>query len=121
MSASSAGIMVIHSKDDATVPTKYGYDKFYEAFADDDRFDFVLYENRGHDYLLYSDASREYRNKLNEDYKNYVESSGKEYSAQTKEEFMTQNLDKKKCFEPDKELMERILGLYDKYCIAENK
>ena len=56
-----AGIMVVHSKDDTTVPTKYGYDKFYEAFGNSDRFEFVLYEDKGHDYLFYSEAAWTYR------------------------------------------------------------
>ena len=65
---------------------------------------------------MYSDDSKAYRDELNENYKNYVESSGKEYSEETKSEFMAKNLDKKKCFEPDKELMERIVGLFDEWC-----
>ena len=116
MASSDAGIMIIHSKDDETVPTKYGYDKFYEEFAEDNRFEFLLYEDRGHSFILYSDDSKAYRDELNENYKNYVESSGKEYSEETKSEFMATHLDKKKCFEPDKELMERIVGLFDEWC-----
>jgi len=111
-----AGIMVVHSKDDATVPTKYGYDKFYEAFGNSDRFEFVLYEDKGHDYLFYSEAAWAYREQLNADYKSYVEDNGREYSAETKEEFMNGYLDKKQCFEPDPVLMEQILNMFDTYC-----
>ena len=111
-----AGIMVVHSKDDTTVPTEYGYDKFYEAFGDSDRFAFVLYEDRGHSYLFYSEAAEVYREQLNEDYRSYVEENGKEYCAEVKEEFMNTYLDKKKCFEPDPVLMEQILEMFDTYC-----
>ena len=111
-----AGIMIVHSKDDATVPTKYGYDKFYEAFGNSDRFEFVLYEDKGHDYLFYSEAAWAYREQLNADYKSYVEDNGREYSAETKEEFMNGYLDKKQCFEPDPVLMEQILNMFDTYC-----
>ena len=111
-----AGIMVVHSKDDATVPTKYGYDKFYEAFGNSDRFEFVLYEDKGHDYLFYSEAAWAYREQLNADYKSYVEDNGREYSAETKEEFMNGYLDKKQCFEPDPVLMEQIIEMFDTYC-----
>lgn len=111
-----AGIMVVHSKDDTTVPTKYGYDKFYEAFGNSDRFEFVLYEDKGHDYLFYSEAAWAYREQLNADYKSYVEDNGREYSAETKEEFMNGYLDKKQCFEPDPALMEQILNMFDTYC-----
>ena len=112
----NAGIMVVHSKDDATVPTKYGYDKFYEAFGNSDRFEFVLYEDKGHDYLFYSEAAWAYREQLNADYKSYVEDNGREYSAETKEEFMNGYLDKKQCFEPDPILMKQILNIFDTYC-----
>ena len=111
-----AGIMIVHSKDDTTVPTKYGYDKFYEAFGNSDRFEFVLYEDKGHDYLFYSEAAWAYREQLNADYKSYVEDNGREYSAETKEEFMNGYLDKKQCFEPDPVLMEQILNMFDTYC-----
>ena len=111
-----AGIMVVHSKDDTTVPTKYGYDKFYEAYGNSDRFEFVVYEDKGHDYLFYSEAAWAYREQLNADYKSYVEDNGREYSAETKEEFMNGYLDKKQCFEPDPVLMEQILNMFDTYC-----
>lgn len=111
-----AGIMVVHSKDDTTVPTKYGYDKFYEVFGNSDRFEFVLYADKGHDYLFYSEAAWAYREQLNADYKAYVEDNGREYSAETKEEFMNGYLDKKQCFEPDPVLMEQILNMFDEQC-----
>ena len=111
-----AGIMVVHSKDDATVPCQYGYETFYEAFGNSPRFEFVLFEDRGHSYLFYSEASQAYREQLNQDYKSYVEDNDKEYCAEVKEEFMNSYLDKKKCFEPDPILMEQILDMFDTYC-----
>lgn len=116
MANSEAGIMIVHSKDDETVPIEYGYNKFYEAFGNSDRFEFVLYEDRGHSYLFYSDAAEAYREQLNADYKAYVENNGKKYSAKVKEEFMNQYLDKKQCFAPDPVLMERIINMFDAYC-----
>lgn len=116
LAKTNAGIMIVHSKDDTTVPTKYGYDKFYEEFGSSERFEFVLYEDKGHDYLFYSEAAWAYREQINEDYKSYVEDNGKEYCAETKEEFMNEYLDKKQCFEPDPVLMEQILNMFDTYC-----
>ncbi len=116
MEKTDAGIMVVQSRDDTVVPTSYGYDKFYEAFGDDDRFQFVLYEDRGHNYLFCSDEANLYREQLNADYKSYVEDGGREYSAEVKEEFMNSNLDKKQCFELDPVLMKQILNMYDTYC-----
>ena len=116
LAKTNAGIIIVHSKDDTTVPTTYGYDKFYKEFGSSDRFEFVLYEDKGHDYLFYSEAAWAYREQLNKDYKSYVEDNGKEYCAETKEEFMNGYLDKKQCFEPDPVLMEQILNMFDIYC-----
>ena len=117
MKNTDAGIMIVHSKDDTTVPTKYGYDKFYKEFAGDNRFQFVLYENKGHNYLFYSDEAGEYREQVNQAYKEYVESHGGEYNAEIKEEFMSNCVDKIKLFEPNSVLMAKILNMYDTYCL----
>lgn len=117
LAKTDAGIMIVHSKDDTTVPIRYGYDKFYEEFGNSDRFEFVLYEDKGHDYLFYSEAAWAYREQLNKDYKSYVEDNGRNYCAEVKEEFMNKYLDKKQCFEPDPILMERILKMFDTYCV----
>ncbi len=116
MEKTDAKVMIVHSKDDGTVPAEYGHDKFYDAFSDNDRIEFVLYEDKGHDYLFYSDDAWEYRDKINADYKSYVEENGKEYNAETKSAFMTTNLDKTKCFEPDPALMDRITSMFDNSC-----
>ena len=113
MRSSDAKILVVHSRDDVTVPTEYGYDRFYREFGEDERFAFVLYEDRGHDYLFYSDAAWEYRERLNADYLVYVEANGGEFNAEIKERFMRERLDKRACFEPDPVLMERIFAMFD--------
>lgn len=115
---SDAGVMVVQSMDDTTVTPVIGYDMFYGKYSDSPRFKFISYEDRGHDYLFYSDASEAYRDQINEDYIAYVESNGGEYNAEIKEEFMDKYLDKSQCFELDPELMYQILALYDSYCIA---
>lgn len=111
-----AAILIVQSRDDASVPMEYGYNDFYEAFQNSDRVSFLLYEDRGHSYLFYSEASYAYREQLNADYTAYVQTHGGEYNAQVKEEFMNAYLDKKQCFEPDPELMAQILTLYDEAC-----
>lgn len=113
---SDAAVMILHSLDDTTVPAEYGYDVFYEAYADSDRFRFVLFEDRGHNYLYNSEESKAYRDQINEDYTAYVEANGGEYNAEIKTEFMDQYLDKQKAFELDGELFAQILEFYDTYC-----
>ena len=108
--------MIVHSKDDTTVPTKYGYDKFYERFANDDRFEFVLYEDKGHNDLFYAKSVLEYRSQINEEYRLYVEAHGGEYNAEIQAEFMSANLDKFQCYALDQTLMQSILEMFDKSC-----
>ena len=116
ISESDAGILVVHSEDDFDVPFEYGYEKFYSALGEEERVEFVRYESRGHSYVFCSEQAHEYRAALNEDYRAYVEARGGEYGAEIKQEFMSQYLDKAQCFEPDPELMEKIIALYDEYC-----
>lgn len=113
--ASDAAVMILHSRDDDTVPAEYGYDVFYEAYADDERFQFILFEDRGHNYLYNSEASEVYRDQINEDYAAYVESNGGEYNAEIKMEFMEQFLDKGEAFALDAELFSQILDFFDSY------
>ena len=111
-----AGIMIIHSKDDTTVLPENGYDKFYDMYGDDARFSFIKYEDRGHNYIYYSDSAKDYRDQLNTDYTAYVEANGGEYNAEIKAVFMEKYLDKSKCYEFDSGLMGRILNFYNTYC-----
>ena len=82
-----------------------------------ERVEFIKYEDRGHSYVFCSDDAKEYRESLNEDYTAYVEAHGGKYNAEIKQEFMSANLDKAKCFEPDKALMDIILQTYDEVCV----
>lgn len=110
---SGAGIMVICSKDDTTVPPEMGYERFYQTYGNDARFSFVEYEDRGHSYIYYSEEAMHYRDQLYQDYTAYVEANGGEYSAEIMTEYMGRHLDKRKCYELDYDLMQRILDFYD--------
>ena len=111
-----ASIMIIHSKDDHTVLPENGYEKFYDVYGNNSRFSFIEYEDRGHGYIYYSEAAKDYRDQINEDYISYVEAHGGQYNAEVKAEFWEKNLDKSQCYEFDYDLMEQILGLYDSCC-----
>jgi dipeptidyl aminopeptidase/acylaminoacyl peptidase len=109
-----AQIMIVHSKDDKVVPTDYGYDKFYEEFKDNERFTFVLYEDRGHNHPYYSKQAWEYQKNLNKSYHEYLKKYKKKNNKKSRLDYMKNHLDKKKCYEPDGELMDRIIKMYDK-------
>ena len=113
----NASIMIVHSMDDATVPTRFGYDKFYEEYKDNERFKFILYEDRGHTYLMYSAEALEYSEKLYAEYEKYLTTIGKNDTNEVKAEFMSAHLDKEKCYEPNSELMAEIISLFDEYCM----
>ena len=53
---SDALVMIVHSTDDETVPASVGYDKYYERYKSDPRVTFLLYEDRGHNRLYYSEG-----------------------------------------------------------------
>lgn len=45
---SDCAVMIVHSMDDDTIPVKYGYEKYYKKYKDNDRFTFEEYNGRGH-------------------------------------------------------------------------
>ena len=49
---SDAKVLIFHSEDDTTVPIIYGYDIYYEVYADDPDFKFIRYKDKGHNALL---------------------------------------------------------------------
>jgi pimeloyl-ACP methyl ester carboxylesterase len=104
---SNAQVLVVHSKNDVVVPMEYGYDKFYNEFKDSPRFDFILYENRGHTNLFYSEEANEYRMEL---LNAYLSSD----TIESYESFLAKNLNKKKYFELDNELLNSIMATFDK-------
>ncbi|MBO5249015.1 MAG: alpha/beta fold hydrolase [Clostridia bacterium] len=119
--SSDAEILVVHSMDDAAVPPEIGYNKFYERYQDDSRFEFVSYSNRGHDRIFYSLSAEQYRDRLNSDYLQYVEENALTHDAETKEAFFDQYPDVSLCFELDPALMEQILETYNDCCEVHNE
>ena len=116
MGVTEAGILVVHSRDDETVPTRYGYDAVYAMYGESDRFSFILYEDKGHEYPLFSDEAMTYRENLNAQYLVYIESTGQKNTDAVMAAYMEKNLDKMQCFEPNPQLMDQTLALYDFYC-----
>ena len=107
-------IMIVHSRDDKVVPKEYGYDKYLKEFDGDERVSFVLYENKGHSRLYFSDAAWEYQKKFDEDCQNYLKSHKKRNNKKNRIEYLKAHLDKKKFFEPDPDLMAKILDMYSR-------
>lgn len=106
---SRAKVMVIHSTDDPTVFPRVGYDRYYERFAEDDRFVFKLYTDRGHSYPVNSDAGRACRTKIKEGYFAVVKEKGEAAG----EAYIQAHMEREGCMELDEPLMKEVLALYE--------
>ena len=105
---SQAKVMVIHSIDDPTVYTESGYGRYYEKFAEDERFIFKMYTDRGHSYPVNSDEGRATRTKIKEGYFEAVKEGGKSAG----ETYIEATLDRSGCMKLDEPLMQEILDLF---------
>ncbi|UTC66652.1 MULTISPECIES: S9 family peptidase [unclassified Treponema] len=116
---SNTKIMLIHSSDDDSVSFENNYKEFYKKFKDNSRFTFIDYNNRGHNYLYYTDEARAYGKKLNEDFKVFKNTLQVELTSEIRSDYFKEHLDKKRFFEIDKKLMEKIVTFYDENSTAE--
>lgn len=107
-----AGVFVVHSTDDDVVPIKYGYDIYYEKYADDPRFEFVKYDDKGHTNIVYSQDAINYINDFTQKANEYF--AGKDPSKEEIAEYYKNNLDRNVYSNMlDKELFGRIAKFYD--------
>ena len=106
---SQAKVMIIHSTDDPTVFASSGYDRYYEKFANDDRFIFKMYSDRGHSYPVNSDAGRACRTQIKEGYFAVVEKEGKEAG----EAYIQSHMDREGCMQLDGALMQEVLVMFE--------
>ena len=116
LDATDASVMFIHSDDDDMIPVEYSMDRYYEKYKEDERFTFVRFKDRGHNYLFCAEDRKEYIEKYNSGSEAYLESLG-EISQEKKEEMISayheEHLDKHKAYQLDEELMMQILELYN--------
>ena len=108
-----AGVMIIHSADDEMISQEKGFNVFYDQYKNNPRFSFVKYENRGHDYVFYSERSRDYQDEFNRNFAEYVNSLDEELTIELKASYLNDHLDKKQLFDLDIELMNSIVKFYD--------
>jgi len=106
---SDAGVFILHSAADTVVPIEYGYDIYYEKYSNNPRFKFVKDENKGHNFVPYSEKYIEYIEKFNDE----------AHANSTKEtfaEYVKANLDRSiYCDGLDKELFNSILEFYNSH------
>ena len=105
-------VMIVHSVDDEMIPFEISYARYYEKYADDERFTFVRYEDRGHNYVFCSDARKEYVEEYNAGAAEYKERVG-EITEEMRAAYYEEHFDKNRGYELDSELMSQMLELYN--------
>jgi len=111
---SNAGAYIVHSSVDDVVSIEYGYDVYYKKYANNDRFVFKKYEDKGHNEIFYSREAIEYIRNFNVKYNEYF--NGREKTEAEREEYITNNLDRSVwCNLLDKELFADIVDFYKSY------
>ncbi len=110
---SAGNIMIIHSSDDRMISYQNQFVLFESTYQNNARFTFLSYEDRGHDYVYYSDASRLYDDQLNGQFSEYVNSLEEKLSPEIKAAYMSENLDLSKLFDLDQELMGKMVDFFD--------
>ena len=108
-----AKIMIVHSEDDPTVPIKYGYDKYYEVYGNDERFIFKHYDDKDHSNIYKSREWIEYYDEFMDNVEEYEENNPKA-TNQMVIDYINQNLDREKLINRlDYELMDEIVDLFN--------
>lgn len=111
--SSNTKVMVIHSSDDNSVSFENNYKQFYKKFGNNSRFIFIEYNNRGHNYLYYTDDARAYNKKLIEEFKAFKNTLEEKVTPEIRSDYFKKHLDKKRFFELDTKLMDKIVMFYD--------
>ncbi|OFK63180.1 hypothetical protein HMPREF2811_09610 [Globicatella sp. HMSC072A10] len=113
-----AKIMIVQSQDDEVVPMAYGYDSFYEQYGEDNRFEFVLYEDRGHNHLFRDET---YINEFVDGMNTYVNSFSFNYDEvgealrdEAKTSYVLTHLDREKWSHSlDESVVSKFVEFYD--------
>ena len=113
-SNSECGVLIAHSSDDTTVPIYYGYDVYYKHYANNKRFEFIRYENKGHNNIIYSESYINYLNDFNDEFHRHFGGTAPSYEERVA--YIREHLDRKiYCNGLDIELFDKILNFYNSY------
>ncbi len=110
---SNANILIMHSKDDERIPYDDQYGMFYDRYKDSERFQFISYDNRGHSYILESDAAREYIKKFNDEFGKYQLALGNNINEEVITEYVNKNFNSELYYDLDDELMLKLVEFYN--------
>ena len=119
--STDAAVMVVHSSDDKMVPVQYGYDIYYDKYKDDSRFEFIRFEDAGHNYVY---DNRTYEIEFFENLQKWVDSLDYDSKAEENQErfrkekadYIKNNLDRDKwCNMLDTDLFKNFLDFYNNH------
>jgi len=113
LEATEVPVMFVHSEDDEMIPIKISFDRYYEKFSGNNRFSFVRYEDRGHNYIFCSENRRKYVEEYNVGAEAYKESMGGQLTEEQAAAYIKEHFDKHKGYELNTELMAQMLELYN--------
>ncbi len=113
LDGTDAPVMIIHSEDDEVVPIETSYDRYYEKYKDNERFTFIRFEDRGHNYVFCSEARKKYVEEYNVAADAYCEAVG-ELTEEMRAAYYEEHFDKHQGYELDSELMSQMLELYNR-------
>lgn len=109
---SDTAVMIVHSRDDGMVPYANSFQKFYDKYGDHPRFEFVSFEDKGHNFVYGAYSAIAYRDEFNRQFDEYMEATGG-FTPEKKAQYLKENLDKKQRYALDEELMKKMSDLYD--------
>lgn len=113
LDATNASVMFVHSEDDGMIPIEISFDRYVEKFAENDRFSFVRYKERGHNYIFCSENRRNYVEEYNVGADAYKESMGGQLTEEQAAAYIEEHFDKHRGYELDSQLMSQMLELYN--------
>ena len=116
---SNASVMVVHSEDDKVVGIQCGFDIYKNVYENDERFKFLQFSDKGHNYF---NVKGGYEEEINAQFAEFVATLDYDYNAtenslrfaEDKAQFINQNIDRKKwASRLDKELFSQFVAFYN--------
>jgi len=115
LEATDIPVLFVHSEDDEMIPIEISFDRYFEKFSGNDRFSFVRYKEKGHNYIFCSENRRSYVEEYNVSADAYTESMGGHLTEEQAAAYIEEHFDKHKGYELDAELMAQMLTLYNEH------
>lgn len=106
-------VLFVHSEDDEMIPIEISFDRYFEELSGNDRFSFIRYNDRGHNYIFCSENRKAYVKEYNVGADAYKESMGGQLTEEQAAAYIEAHFDKHRGYELDSELMAKMLELYN--------